>query len=165
MNEIIFENNEQKIIIENDESIIVNEITDEKITETSPVIVTVNVNNIQKDFIAGESIISFHAVVLLNDKLYLANKDDATHVNKVIGLSLQSGNANDTITVLIYGVAYLQYWNLVLNSNYFVGNNGDLLGSKPTTGFLQCIGFADTTDKLFVKLSEPINLISDIIAP
>lgn len=159
MNEIIFENIEQKIIIENDDSIIVNEITDEKITEFTAVSVTVNNNNIQKDFIAGESILSFHAVVLIDDKIYLADKDNSAHINKVIGLALQSGVTDETITVLIYGTAYLQYWNLTLSNNYFIGNNGDLLGSKPTTGFLQCIGFADTVDKLFVKLSEPIILI------
>lgn len=148
-----------EIILEINDSIIVNEITDSIITESAPVIFTVNSNNIQKDYIAGESILSYKFVVLINDKIYLADKDNINHLNKVTGLALQSGDADDTISVLLHGTANLNLWNLTLNSNYFIDNNGEISPTKPTTGFLQIIGYAQTIDKLFVRITEPIILI------
>lgn len=104
----------------------------------------------------GETIGGHKIVFLYNDKLYLADKDNNLCFGRVIGLSTQVGTIDEFISIKQENVLYLDGWNLIINNHYYLGNNGNITNTKPSTGITQYIGFAKNGNELQINICKPI---------
>jgi hypothetical protein len=102
--------------------------------------------------------ISGHRVVLVpaTDVQYASN-DDPTHVNKVLGLTNNAAAAGDDIEVVTAGEVIEPSWNWTPGPVY-LGLNGLLTQTVPTSGFIKQVGIAMTATRLLVAFWPPIML-------
>lgn len=98
--------------------------------------------------IAGESITAGKIVFVKEDgKVYVSSSSDVNK-NKVTGIALNSGNANDTIKIQTGGV--YQTTGLTANTVYYLGTNGAL----STTAGAWIVGVARSTTELYLIIKN-----------
>jgi hypothetical protein len=110
--------------------------------------------------IAGE-VLSGHRVVkrdYTTGELFYADKDNSGDANSILGLTLQAANIGDQCRVRIVGELIEPSWSFVNKRPVFLGNNGQLTQTKPTTGFIVRIGIPQGLTRLLVNIEEPIIL-------
>jgi hypothetical protein len=103
----------------------------------------------------GEVIPAHRAVVIINDSLYLFDNTNLSHYNRCVGFSNQAGNINDLIDVVISGEVTTGF-PVINGAIYYAGLAGSLVTTPPSTGIMQSIAIATTTNKLLLKLTQPI---------
>ena len=108
--------------------------------------------------ICGGQISSGCVVVLSDGLLYRADPTNLAHAPLVAGISSQSGNIGDTITVISAGD--LDGESLTQGSRYYVGLNGSLSTTPIAVGamWVQAVGIAQTNSMLLVKLNPSVTL-------
>lgn len=91
--------------------------------------------------IPAGKLLSFDDVILINGKteVSLADKDDLTR-NQGLAWSLTGGNAGETIDVLEYGLTSFDTSGGVTKQLLYLGNDGDVLFDKPSSGVQQVVG-------------------------
>lgn len=97
-------------------------------------------------------------VVNSEDKIIYADKDTAAHAAKIFGLTTGAVETGATAKVQTNGVMQEPSWNWTLDVPIYVGNNGLLTQTPPTTGFLCIVGFPITATSIFIKINPSINL-------
>lgn len=111
----------------------------------------------------ADSTIGGHRVIVLNanEAPEYADNSNSSHIHKVMGVTLNAGNAGDTISIVRSGEVVEPTWNWTLNSPVFLGTNGLLTQTPPQSPavFSQIVGFPKTPTTLFVHLREPLLLI------
>lgn len=109
---------------------------------------------------AGEAL-GGHRIVILNDaeQAIYADNTIASHASKVLGMTTGGANAGDTATIQTGGEITEPSWNWAINQPIYLGTNGLLTQTQPATGFSLIAGFPIASDKIFIKLREPIFLI------
>lgn len=139
--EINYDNNTSGLIATNVQSAI-DELADVKI--------------LQKQ--AGESIVSFRAVVLINDKVFYFDPTNVNHYGKCVGISRNGCSINDICDIVISGQINT---GLILNEGaiYYANTNGTLTDTIPTTDLFQIVGLAITQQIFLVRLQQTIELI------
>lgn len=111
--------------------------------------------NITNSAIAGMTISSYHAVVLLNGLLYHADNSTISHANYVVGVSAQSGVSGNSIQYQCAGE--LSGGSFIQNTRYFVGLDGNLTSSIPQSpNWLKSIAIAKDNSTLVINLGQTI---------
>lgn len=106
---------------------------------------------------AGQNLLSNKIVAIVNGAVVYADNTDISQYNKVIGMTVHSANTGDEIKVLTDG--YLDGMSITIDSDYFVGINGDMTTVVPSgTVYLQNIGFGINATTLMINLDEPLLL-------
>lgn len=112
--------------------------------------------------VTAASAIGGHRIVVLDDAgapAYASNQD-INHLSKVLGMTLNAANPGDTLSIVRTGDVVEPTWNWTLNLPVFLGTNGLLTQTPPSTPalFSQVVGFPITATKMFVNIREPILL-------
>jgi hypothetical protein len=113
-----------------------------------------NIEVIDCALIAGESIGGHKIIYEKNKKAYIASIDNLECIGKVIGMSLNAADMNDTINIRRFGNIQNQNWGLTANTNYFLGINGAISTNAGNGLFSQCIGFSADTENLQININN-----------
>lgn len=102
-----------------------------------------------------------HRVVAMNSdgKAEYADQTNAAHINKVLGITTSAVNADEIASIVRGGEVTEPSWSWTVTLPVFLGTNGLLTQTQPSTGFSLIVGFPVATTKLFVSIREPIALI------
>lgn len=105
----------------------------------------------------ADSDITVNKVVALlsNERIEHADKDTLAHCGLVLGVAIQSGVAGELIKVIRFGKVNGASPGSVADE-LFLGNNGAMTATVPTSGFWQKIGEQQKAAEFFVDMSEPI---------
>ncbi len=149
-------------IVHNIDTILVTQETTEINTIKQFEVLNVSLTDNSKvvnQYVAGEAINGHRAVVIVGSKLYHADCTNLNHINKVIGVSLNAGSINDTISVQSAGDVVQNSWGLTQDSYYYFDNVGMITTIKPTSKFIQILGYAKDSNTLVINKSDSIGLI------
>ncbi len=108
--------------------------------------------------ICGENIGGNRAIIVTDNKFYYASQSNLNHVNKVIGITTQSGIINSSIIVQSSGEMIEPSWNWDIDKPVYLGNNGLLTQTIPSTGFLLEMGIPNSNISLIIRIKIPIIL-------
>lgn len=111
---------------------------------------------IVRRYTAGEVLSAGVPVVLIDGKVYKAKASNITHFNKVIGVTIQAGNADTQIMVCIEGEVEL---NVLKGNTYWIAEDGGTSTTPSEVGFAQAIGFCERDNYLYVNIQQPIRRI------
>lgn len=100
----------------------------------------------------GEAISALRVIAIINGEGFLANHDDTAHAGRVAGLTLTAANQGATTSVRMFGRVTDASWNWTA-AELFVGLNGMLTQTPPSTGFMQSIARVESPDTIFIALS------------
>lgn len=105
--------------------------------------------------IAGETISALKAVYLTDpNTCKLANNTDDIQ-GTVIGITLTAGNIGDTIKILSFGILDDPFFAYTINQPVFLGLNGNLVTSQPSSGVLTEVGYGLGSGSFYVKINSP----------
>lgn len=101
-----------------------------------------------------------HRIVVVDDAglLDYANSTNMLHFAKVLGMTTGAVAAGASATVATGGEITEPSWNWTLDQEVFLGTNGQMTQTPPSTGFSITIGFPTAATKLFIKIGTPIVL-------
>ena len=104
--------------------------------------------------------LSGHRVVVLDadQRAIYADRTDATHASKVLGLTTSAVSGGERVRIQTYGELTEPSWAWTLDEPVFVGVSGQLTQTPPVAGFSQAIGFPISPTTLFINLGESIIL-------
>lgn len=104
-------------------------------------------------------ILGGHRVVYLTSSATLdyADSTNPAHANLVIGITLDAAASGAPVSVQHDGLLIDPSFTFTVGMVY-VGTNGMMTQTPPTSGFLQVVGIAINATTLFVNLQEPIFL-------
>lgn len=108
---------------------------------------------------AGVTLSGHRAVYVEDDKVYYASCLEAGHAHRVIGIT--TGAAIQGSTAIIQGGAELNEpsWSWQADTPIWLGENGVLQQTLPTSGYILQVGFAISATKMYISIREPIFLI------
>ena len=103
------------------------------------------------------TILSGHRVIAtdVNGEAIYADKDTPSHVGKVLGICTHAAIAGATIVIQAFGEFTEPTWNWTAGSPIYLGANGTLTQTPPTTGFLLEVAFALTSTSIFISIKQP----------
>lgn len=107
--------------------------------------------------IAAENIGGQRVVAIVNGMAYLASKDNPAHLNNVVGISTGAAVSGATVIVQHFDEMSEAGWSWT-NNRLFVGINGMLTQTRPTSGFAQSVAKVLTSTKIFIDIDEPVVL-------
>lgn len=109
--------------------------------------------------VAGINLSALRAVVV-NDSGQLIYADAATvsHAYRVVGIVISATTSGNTVQVLQGGKASDSSWSWLRGSPIFVGGNGLLTQTAPSSGFILPIAIVVSPTTIFVKVQDPILL-------
>lgn len=105
---------------------------------------------------AGETLSGHRAVILDGGELFYADKDDLNHLHIVRGVTTRASLAGAEGHITVYGWLAEAGWNWTPGLPIYVGNNGVLTQTPPTTGFRLIIAVAYNATTIFINPKEPI---------
>lgn len=108
--------------------------------------------------IAGAAVGGHRMVRLTTSGAVYADRTVAEDQHRVMGLTLNAAAQGDELDVLRFGEVVEPSWNWALDLPVYLGTNGLLTQTSPTTGFSLIVGFPVTATKLFLSIREPITL-------
>ena len=100
-------------------------------------------------YTCGEQINSLKVVFVSNGKIYKADSSDWASIEKLVGITLQAGNENESVLVCVRGEVRNAGWGLTEGARYFLGTNGDIT-TNPTGNICE-IGFASDINTLIFE--------------
>lgn len=116
----------------------------------------------EKNVYRAACLLGGHRIVYLEDAgqvaVAYADNTNFDHLNRVVGVTVESALAGTPIMVQYQGLLTDPAFTFVEGPVY-IGSNGGMTQTQPTTGFLQILGIAINTTTLFLHLQEPIRLL------
>lgn len=106
------------------------------------------------DAIGGQRVVVTDAV----GKVVHADHTDTDHFGLVTGITSTSAILDEEVLIVSYGRMTDPVFSFTAEEKVYVSTNGLLTQTAPTTGFLQCIGHAVSTDTLFINPQIPTRL-------
>ncbi|MBB1651700.1 capsid cement protein [Delftia sp. UME58] len=106
---------------------------------------------------AGANLSALVAVYELNGAVHALSADDAMHIDLLLGITLTAAQAGDPVNVQRLGAIEDSGWNWVPGRVY-LGANGALTQTPPTSGFDVLIGSAASPTRIALNLQDPISL-------
>lgn len=79
-------------------------------------------------------------------------------LGQVVGLTLGAAVVDDPVTIRTAGIVDEQSWAWTPGGNLYLGINGLLTQTAPTSGVLQPVGYAVTATKIFLSIQSPVEL-------
>jgi len=113
-------------------------------------------------FVSG-AVIGGHKVVRVsatNGKVYIADKDDTTNSDNIVGMTLHSAQEDELIEVVTFGQIRNQGWGLSQGVKYYLTTEGNIGTTCPTTGYRLPIGLAISNEVLMINIFESILRVS-----
>lgn len=108
---------------------------------------------------ASASLSALRAVILTDaGQLAYASSDNQSHAFRFAGVLPYSASQGDIAAAYRMGEIADAVWNWARGSPVFLGNNGQLTQTAPTTGFLLVVGTPKSTNTLVLQPSDPIFL-------
>ena len=107
------------------------------------------------NIVTNTAIGGHRAVVYVNGIIDYASNQTPTHATNVIGISMAAVNAGDTLSIKTIGLLVEPSWSWAVNTPIFVGTNGLLTQTPPTTGFTLIIAMPITPTTIFIKQQSP----------
>ena len=111
------------------------------------------------NIIAGQDL-SGHRVVCTNNigRVIYADSGISTTADRIVGITT-SASLNGTVAeVQMVGVLEEPSWNWDVTIPLYIGVNGYITQTPPSSGYLYSIGFAMTPTKIFINKQPPIIL-------
>lgn len=114
--------------------------------------------NVGTTMVAGETISIHKAVVPVGDgTVVYADQQTVAEVGRTLGISYNSANVGNLVVIITSGEIDEPTWNWS-PGEVFLGLNGGLTQTPPTTGVLQVVGVAIAPTRLCVGIQLPIIL-------
>lgn len=110
--------------------------------------------------IAGEDLEAYRIVAIVDGVAEYADKDNVLHRNCIRGITVEAADLGETIKVQILGPLVNNAWTWTPKTSLYLGSNGQLTHTYPSTGYVHKIGVADSATKIFI-VSEPEDLRND----
>lgn len=114
------------------------------------------------DVVAGAAL-SGHRIVYLDAsyKAQYASNQTASHALVALGLTLGAAALDETVSVQRSGEVTEPSWSWTLEQPVYLGDNGLLTQTAPTSPalFQRIIGFPTAATKLFLALRDPVFLV------
>ena len=111
---------------------------------------------------AGETLSALRIVYVNRStgKVRYADKDTAVHSHSVIGLTTEAVNLDEQVDIQTLGVVTDNSWswNMSGDTSLYLGTNGALTQTPPTSGFSMKVGFAMSATKIYVRIETPVFL-------
>lgn len=114
-----------------------------------------NYDQIILSIIAGETINSPRAIMIKNSQAFHFNPSDENNYHNFIGISNNSATKDSLVYIIKSGKLNSQN-SFIQDSTYWVGNNGLLTTTIPTSGIQLEVGYAIDNNNLFVTFENPI---------
>lgn len=109
---------------------------------------------------AGEVLGGHKAIKLgAGGKAFYASADVADDALKVIGISITAADIDATVTVKISGKITESTWDWDTTKPVFLGVDGRLTQTEPTSGVSLVMGWPLSATELWLKRHEPIILV------
>lgn len=99
---------------------------------------------------AGEALGGHRAVVVQNGEAFYADKDTEVHAGQTVGITTHAATLGASVEIQYAGELEHSTWNFNPGSVY-IGANGVLTQTRPTTGWVTNIGVALDATKLFIN--------------
>lgn len=111
-------------------------------------------------YLAGAALGGHRAVLVdaLGTAIY-ADKDTPAHYACVIGITQGAATIGASVAIQTYGEITEGSWTWTPLLPIYLGVNGTLTQTPPTTGFQLILGFAISTTKIFIDIKEAIDLL------
>ncbi len=106
---------------------------------------------------AGASLGGHRVVAIIGGVAVYADKDTPSHRGAVRGITTQAVSNGGTTRVQVLGPMVEPSFAFAAGPVY-VGSNGSLTQTVPTTGFLQQVAYAETATNIFVDPQPPVKL-------
>jgi hypothetical protein len=108
-------------------------------------------------FIAGIDI-SGHTIVSRSvDTVIPSDPADSTSVHNIVGITNQASVTGSPIDIVTSGMIHDDSWSL-LDGPVFLGVNGILTQSAPTSGYLVVIGYSASSKDIRLNIGQPIKI-------
>ncbi len=110
--------------------------------------------------VAGETIGS-HKIVKLGDdsKVYYADCRNLSDVERILGMTLNSANANGSVNILLFGKLQDSSFNFDTSKPIYLGKNGNIVQDIDNESvFIQRLGRVLKNNEILIDLDEPIIL-------
>ena len=112
--------------------------------------------NVKKE--AGEDISAYSVCVIINNLVQLADSSNSLHASKPKYIALTDALLGEIVNIQSEGEIENSGWGLTTDVPLFVGTLGSIVDVPPSTGFIQQIGMANTSDTLEIEISVAIRL-------
>jgi predicted RecA/RadA family phage recombinase len=123
------------------------------------VTVSQSTDNIFTTGIASESILLGHAVsVDASGGLVLCDSGNQALSGTCIGVANGSASAGQNVQVICSGIFYRGAYTMSSGDIVFIGPNGALTQTPPSSGFSQQVGVAISATKILVSIESAIDL-------
>jgi hypothetical protein len=99
---------------------------------------------------AGANLSGHKAVAILGGEVLQADHTSIGHRGLVRGIATGAVGQGETARVQVYGPLREPSWSWTAGLPIYVGTNGSLTQSAPTTGWLQQIAVADSPTQIFI---------------
>ena len=109
--------------------------------------------------IAAQTISANTAVALVNGQLVPAQSGTPSQAGNVIGVAINGGQAGASIDIQQSGEMSLSSWTWTMGLPVFVGPNGPLTQTPPTSGFSQVVGVPLSATSISIGLQPPILIV------
>lgn len=114
---------------------------------------------LKKQYTAGATL-SGHRVVKMggDGRVVYADQSTLYDADILLGVTLNAANEDDPVVVHLFGEAEEVSWSWTIHGSIYLGVNGLLTQTAPTSGALVRVGHATGTDSMFVDIDNPIYL-------
>jgi hypothetical protein len=111
-------------------------------------------------FVAGTGgVPAFHIVYVNTEgKIQSASCYNLSHMNRIVGMTVEDIAEGQSGLVYRIGAIENPNWNLSPGSVYFLGDGGEIIDTKPDTGFVLVVGVAESATRLPLSIGIPVKL-------
>jgi hypothetical protein len=107
---------------------------------------------------AGPALSGHKAIALVAGVAVHADQSNPAHRGLVRGISTGAVASGATLNAQVYGRMYEPSWAWTPDLPIYVGANGALTQTRPTSGWLQRLAIADSATLIFIDPQPPIVL-------
>jgi hypothetical protein len=107
---------------------------------------------------AASTISAYTGVALANGSAIQADSTQLAQQGNVLGVAANGANAGGSVNVQYAGPLEYNGWNWTLGEPVFLGANGVLTQTVPTSGFLQIVGVPLNPTTLLVQMQPAITV-------
>jgi hypothetical protein len=107
-------------------------------------------------FLAGENLSAGRAVILDGGQAFYFQPDDATHAGRLFGVTTSSALAGAAVSIQVGGVVTDAAFTGLDDATCWVGANGQITTTRPSSGVVQKVGLGLGSNMLLIDFSIQI---------
>lgn len=111
-------------------------------------------------FTAGTGGVPAYRIVYIttNGTIQSASCYNTSHIYRIVGMTVE--DIPEGSSGLVYRIGEIENpnWSLAPGEVYFLGDGGEIVNTKPTSGFLLVVGVAQSQTKLALSIGIPVKL-------